>query len=326
MRNLNCKVLILLLWCNYEWSAASCVGRLVNPLTEICWSCLFPISIGKFRVAGNGNEDTENPGQVPCVCVTNGIPRIGLPIGFWEPVRLVDVTRTPYCMVGIGGIQLMKGKSNQGSRTSKLEKLSFYHVHYYIYPLIYWLELLMNFLCLECSGVDLMYMSELDPSWGDEEMSLILSPEAAIFANPIAQLACVADCAAASAGFSLDPLFWCAGCQGSMYPFSGYAPHVGGVQASMLLAQRIMYKLHRVGALWGTMGTDALCEGRFIMPIIRKSQYKLQMTYPVPATNKALGCHPLGRSDVLLSAGREFPVKGEDFGYLVWRKRNCCIL
>ncbi|XEO10470.1 TraU family protein [Orientia tsutsugamushi] len=25
-------------------------------------------------------------------------------------------------------------------------------------------------------------------------------------------------------------------------------------------------------------------------------------------------------------AGREFPVNGEDFGYLIWRKRDCCLL
>jgi len=59
------------------------------------------------------------------------------------------------------------------------------------------------------------------------------------------------------------------------------------------------------------------------MPIIKKSQYKTQMTYPIPQTDN---CMPLGRSDVLWSSGKEFPYQGEDFGYLLWMKKNCCML
>src|SRR3546814_15425780 len=80
----------------------------------------------------------------------------------------------------------------------------------------------------------------------------IINPEAALFGNPIAQAACAADCVLASAGFANDLLFWCGGCQGSIYPFSGsVAAHVGGVQASLLLTERMIAKLHREGLLWG---------------------------------------------------------------------------
>ena len=59
--------------------------------------------------------------------------------------------------------------------------------------------------------------------WNDDETAFgqcpfFLNPEAAIFGNPIAQASCAADSIAATAGFSIDALFWCAGCQGSMYP------------------------------------------------------------------------------------------------------------
>jgi conjugal transfer pilus assembly protein TraU len=67
-----------------------------------------------------------------------------------------------------------------------------------------------------------------------------------LFANPLAQISCAADCAAASAGLPLDSLFWCGGCQGSLYPFTGtVANHSGGVQASLLLSERMIAKLHR---------------------------------------------------------------------------------
>ena len=83
-----------------------------------------------------------------------------------------------------------------------------------------------------------------------------------------------------------------------------------------------MAKLHWEGFLWGYTGLQGLC-GKYPMPIIRKSQYKTQMTYPVAQTSS---CHPLGRSDLLWSSGKNTPKQGEDFGYLIWRKRSCCAL
>lgn len=311
---------------NFSYSYANCVGRWVNPLTDVCWSCIFPISIAGLQVASG--EDTPNTRRLLCNC-SDPFPRVGVPITFWEPARLIDVTRTPYCMVNMGGITMgpQRGVSGHGSVGLSQKggmKHSFYQVHWYVYPLIYWLELLTDFVCLEKAQFDVAYLTELDPLWNDDETSFIINPEAALFGNPIAQAACMADCGMDSSGFGNDALFWCAGCQGSMYPFSGTVPaHSSGVQASLLLAERFIAKLHREGLAWGYMGTEGLC-GKYPMPIIRKTQYKTQMTYPVPATSG--GCHPLGRSDLIWSSGKQFPYKGEDFGYLIWRKRNCCML
>ncbi len=308
---------------------AECTGRWVNPLTDICWSCLFPITIGGVRVTPSG-EDTPNPSTFLCTCPLSTPPyrRIGLPVSFWEPVRLVDVTRTPYCLVTMGGISLMnKGAQGHGgvaNNHGNRQRHSFYHVHWYIYPLIYWLELLTDFVCLEKASFDVAYMTELDPLWNDDETAFILNPEALLFGNPIAQAACAADCVKASSGFSFDHLFWCGGCQGSLYPFSGtLTAHGGGVQASLLMTQRLMAKLHRQGMLYGYVGSEGLCD-KYPMPIIQKSQYKTQMVYPTPSTASGQ-CHPLGRSETLWATGQEYPYQGEDFGYLIWRKRQCCL-
>ena len=45
------------------------------------------------------------------VCVCNrpplNLPVPGIPVGFWELVRMVNVTRTPYCLVNMGGMQVV---------------------------------------------------------------------------------------------------------------------------------------------------------------------------------------------------------------------------
>ena len=257
-------------------------------------------------------------------------PRIGLSLGVWEPARLVDVSRTPWCFPNLGGLTinpgLPAGRGRTGASGGDGAKGSVWHAHYYMYPLLSWIGVLLDLGCLEGGGLDIAWASELDPAWLDDELTFLLNPEAALFANLPAQAACAADCAASSVGLPLDPLFWCAGCQGGMYPLTGnVAAHVGGVQASLLAAQRLLYRLHRAGLAWGTFGSGALC-GRYPMPVMKKSQYRWQMTQPVPAVDPFTGCNPTGRSSVLWETLRELPVAGENFGFLLWRKRNCCLL
>ena len=314
-------------------NAEPCVGKFVNPIKDICWSCIFPIKIGNTSIYSGGRQDTDNPSKIICVCPTDvgigvKVPLPGLAISFWEPVRLADVTRTPYCMVSLGGFQIMKSSKKHGTvarkNANEALKHSFYQVHYYIYPLIYWLELLADFICMEQMSIDIAYMSEFDPLWGNDKLNMILNPEAALFGNPIAQTACIFDCIKATTGFSSDMLFHCAGCNGSLYPFGGSIEHTqGGVQASTLIVERLLARLHRVGLAWDTVSDS--CEKTYA-PKIKKTQYKLQMTYPVSNTKRSdkLDCNPFGRSSAIWGAGKETPGNGEDFGYLVWRKRYCC--
>ena len=231
-------------------SAQSCTGRFVNPVTDVCWECLFPISIGPIRIgSATGAPDTPNPGSPICYC-GSPIPRIGLSLGVWEPARLIDASRAPWCFPNLGGLTidggLPAGRGRTGASGGDGAQGSTWHVHYYVYPLLSWIGALLDLGCLEGGGLDIAWVSELDPAWRDDELSFLLSPEAALFADLPVQAACAADCAAASAGLPLDALYWCAGCQGAMYPLTGnVGAHVGGVQASLLAAQRLVFRLHR---------------------------------------------------------------------------------
>ncbi|MBP9777571.1 MAG: TraU family protein [Rickettsiaceae bacterium] len=309
---------------------AACNGKFINPITDVCWSCLFPLSIGGAKVVSADNPDTENPTSPICVCQTPML-RVGVAIGYWEPMALVDVTRTPYCLVSLGGVKLGMGadykmgsvNAHQGESST-----SFYDVHWYKFPLMLWLNLLTNVACMQQGEFDVAYMTEIDPTWHDDELAFILNPEAILFGNPIAQSSCAADAVASTTGqLPISKLFWCAGSQGSMYPLSGAVQnHVGGVQASTLLTERMAFKLHRELLLWDSVGKDEQLCSEHPMPIMPKHRYRYQATYPVASTGKKDGCKPFGASTALWEAGHEYPVKGEDFGYLVFRKRNCCAL
>ena len=318
-------------------ASITCKGHFVNPVTDICWSCLMPISIGSINI-GKGSvpkkRDTKNPGAPLCLCVKNNITIPGVSIGFWEPVRLVDVTRTPFCMVNLGGLEFggdeRKISASGRGYDRRATHSSFYHVHYYVYPLIYWLELLTDFLCLEEGTVDIAYMSEYDITWNDPKLQSLLNPEAILFGNPIAQSSCALDCAASTYDMPLKPMFWCAGCWGNMYPFSGAnSDHIGGVQNSSLLTYRIIAKMHRLGLAQSTATSDGSINGEMCRKFrsfkIKKEQYKLQMTNP-KSTKGPIGCWPLGLSDMLYSSFNECPYDGQDWGYLIWRKKNCCFL
>ncbi len=307
----------------------TCHGSFVNPITDVCWSCMFPLSLGGLSIWPSSRPDAPNPSLPLCVCATP-LPRVGLSVGFWEPVRLIDATMKPFCFPNLGGLTISPGlRIGQKSMTTEdgnERDRGEWNIHWYAYPLLYWMEVVADFLCLQSGSFDIAYLSELDPLWQSDELTYLLNPEAILLANPLAVLACAGDCVAATVDLPRKELFWCAGCQGTMYPLNGnVSAQWGHVQGSRLAASRMAYKLHRQAIAWGTMGGEALC-GKYLMPVMDKRQYRLQLINPNPSTSGRFACAPIGTHSQLYEAGKYLPVVGEDFGYLVWRKRNCCAL
>ena len=311
-----------------ESSAGVCQGEFANPITDICWSCMFPMRLGSGTMLALDQEDTSNSGGLGCTC--SSPPRAGVKTSFWEPARRVDVTRTPYCFVSLGGVSIDPGiRAPEGEVRLQADntRQSNWQAHWYVDPILYYLEVMLDDPCLETGSFDVAYMTEIDPTWNDDELTMLLNPETFLFGNPIAQAACAGDCVLATAGFGSNELFWCAGCNGSIYPFNGHVQaHISMVQASSLVAQRMTAKLHREFLMWGTSGDDGLC-GIYPQPVMDKTQYKYQMLYPIPQTEKIAGrcCQPFGRSTAVWGAGKSYPYKGEDFAYMIHRKRNCCM-
>lgn len=313
-------------------AAGTCEGSFPNIINDICWSCVGPIKVGGATVSDiGGQDDNSSVSGFGCFCQNGANVKLGVKVSFWEPARIAEVVKTPYCFPTLAGTNIDLGINAPGHYRDPEgrdgTKASFYQVHWYVNPLMYLAEFLLDDGCLDKQGFDLAYMTELDPLWADSESTFILNPDASLFTSLVAKAACAADCVAASVGFTINSLFWCAGCQGSMYPLTGWVgSHISGIQASSLLTQRMTNKLHREALMWSASGSDSLC-GYTIEPIMDKTKYKMQMIAPVAATGKVFGkcCNPYGRTTVHWQSGKEIPYRGgENFAYQVFRKRDCC--
>ncbi len=199
------------------WAGPTCPGKFPNPITDICWSCMLPLTLGNAKLFSMDQEDNgSNPGGAICGCANP--PRVGISIGFWEPVRIAEVVRHPYCFPSLGGLSLDLGihapAHGRGKGTHDSHGSSFYQAHWYTFPVLYLLEVLLESDCLEPGGFDIAYITEVDPLWNESELTFILNPDVALFANPAAQAVCAADCVAAMAGFPLSELYWCAAARG----------------------------------------------------------------------------------------------------------------
>lgn len=333
MNRLLTLLTILILFCFKPAQARPCHGKFPNLVTDVCWTCMFPMRIGSIKLNVGGQLDNGDASP-PLICACPAPPpffiRPGIGFSFWQPARMAEVVRTPMCSPTLGGIKLgsfkvSAGDNNDFEGDGDDTPRAFYHVHWFNYPVLGWLGMGFNqSVCMKNETFDVAYMSELDPLWDSDELTFLLNPEAVLFSNPLAQAACVADAVQATAtGFGIDRLHWCAGSQGSVYPMSGYtAEHSGGVSTSLTLLHRFIFKMHRQGLGRDTSTHAAMC-GSQPQPILRKRQYKQQMMYPVAQSKRGYG---LGKSSITWDYGKEYPYKGEDFAYLVWRKEQCCAL
>lgn len=317
-----------------ESNVCSDANIFTNIINDVCWSCFLPV-----RLLGVGPKPKGAADDQPlCMCKDAlGVPEFGYQLGYWQPSRLVEHVKVPWCAPALGGIRLQDDLFQLSTGTKQRPdvpvSLATFQYHYYSYPLFAMLEILYLPGCgSEFADFDLMYLSEIDPTWNNDLLAILLSPEAFIFANPIAKAWCAADCTNISIGNVEEATYGCAGCDGSLYPFTGnvYGGD-SGPRVTSLLTQRVLASLHRKGLARKTIGNDAMCKAEF-WPMIPRSQYKLSMLFPVPEASRTGPngncCHPLGQSEHIWSTaagGRTIPGK-EDYVYLLWRYNDCCII
>jgi conjugal transfer pilus assembly protein TraU len=314
------KLLIILLLLTGKTYAGNCSDSFLSLPTEVNWQCVFPISIGGATTLGG--SDNMDDGISDPVCACSNPPTVGITVSFWEPARVIDTVQDAWCMNAIG-VQLTNpspgsgGGSQSGSAVTNSASLTA-QMHYYKFPVWAIMDMFTDLPCTEKTSFDIAMMSELLPHWNNPILAAILNPEALVFGNPIAQLACSADSIAATKGSPLNTLFWCMGSWGNAYPFTGTIGSNDIVEANAGIAARSIYMMGRTGLLLDS-GIDAC--GAVPTPIWKKSHYKIQLLRPV----RSQSCLPVGKSGMLWTAGKNKIIGGGNYSWMVFRKVKCCI-
>lgn len=301
-------------------------------ITDVCWSCMLPINL--LGVGGGPDDPPERNREPLCVCYDGlGVPSFGISFGGWLPFRLFETVRTPWCMPSFGGMYLnhdfhqLKGPYIDGE--DSWQQKHEWHTHVYSFPLATMMELLTN---KECNpggynDFDIIMMSEFDPIASDDELSLFIYFETAMFANPLAVASCAIECGTLAAGVAplSRSMWWCAGCWGPLYPLSNNTARDSSVhQTGSLASARQLAVKHRRGLGHKTYGNDAMCGGH-IDPFLPKEQYKWsQFFYRSESSGRC--AHWTGESEFKTGGvARSLPGVGDDQVFMLWRFTDCCL-
>lgn len=335
---------------------------------QICWSQFYPIRFAGVDLFGD-IAPSDASQRVVCACggdlKKGSLPMVGFGVGHWRPVRIIEATRRPWCLPTMGGIKLAN-TSNRGDvnltggvqdPSQSGQKLGFYNINYYFADVLSMFSMMNAPKCNPGGLVDLdlAQTSAFYPQWANDKLGAVTNPEVAILATIGLPLLQPVDCINTTAsGESQDNMFLTAGCWGPMVPYTGTArPATSAPEMWLLTSARFLAMMARLGSQTRTVGTDALCEGQ-PMPILKKSQYMLQMLYPVPQSFKqASNAAPpstgdttnngtqvpeldltdlsdrcvtaIGESTLKSHEFRYRPAIGEDAVYLLWQWVDCCV-
>lgn len=184
-----------------------------NVITQVCWDC-FLSSLKIFGVGSTPDGASDRLTWPMCACSDAlGIPEFGWPLGYWSPQHVNEVVTTPWCSPALGGIKLQDSfvgmGHNRGIAIGDGENAqAFYQYHYFSYPIMAMIGMM---LLPDCGtgyvDMDLLYISEIDPMWNNDLLSLVLNPEAIIFSTPIARAWCSTDCVTTTAGNQKEEFF-----------------------------------------------------------------------------------------------------------------------
>lgn len=213
-----------------------------------------------------------------------------------EPIGFVESSNIPWHFVGLDVKSDKSLTRKQGISRDDKSEATFRHAHFVIFPILgYTLGLVQDFFCFERANIfNMAYLSEVIPTHNNDVLALIEETGKLAskiwFANPVAEIACAADCASSTVGYPINSLYWCDGCRGSVsagdtgFNKSGGKPY----EDSESIIFRLINRMHLYGGMLKTKEStfaynpgganlkSSLCGARYF-PVIIKDQYYLQL-------------------------------------------------
>lgn len=319
-------------------SFAICRPRMVNIITDIDWKCMFPITIGGASISSISDiskfaEEVDKAksagaGSAVCLCPMPAplLERVGLKFSMNNVFRMVDTVKDAGCFqslgFSLGGLGSF-GIAGQDTRGKKTTKVTTTFTHLITFAPTQLIGLMVDSMCVETSEdpIDVIGMSEFEPWSRDDELSLIMVPEAVLFSNPVLQLYCMVDSVLTIVEFT-DPIgYWCVGGH-SVFPLSNNTEEVEYVDAASINVAKYIFRLTRTFQILTCMGEATLCACGPV-PIWNKFEWRLQLAQPYPD----ITCRRLGKPSVIWNTPNKnsFSAPSEDnLVFLIWRRRDCC--
>lgn len=312
--------------------AATCKG-FVPPLAPIIyktnWNNIFPITVAGVEIGRSSGA--KNPYRMvkttPCICPSRffGVPSPGIMVTFFQPKYVAEIEKEPGCVKMLAAkllpslISSRSGMSTDTTTNSEQKR----QVHLFEFPLFTLFEQFKMFGCLQgdLEVFDTGFVSEIDAPWQFDGWASIFSPESALFANPVAHMACAADAVGAAANQNVDPLFWCEGHR-LVYPYSGRNnTETTNELANLAILGKFVARHTRLGVFTQTIGREAICHP-IVNPVWNKSQWRVDPLFP---SNVGWG-RPIvfGQSELLWRTVGNYPGR-ESYIFNLWRAVQCCV-
>lgn len=304
-----------------------------------------------------------------CVCdnSTSNIEGVSIPLGFKasliEPILGVSSSNQPGDLVGLNidlGHDLFdkEGTSRAGAANESDESTLFRQINFVTFPFMAMVGFVLpEAICFDkTTEMTSDYISDVDPLYQNDILSLSVNAGKswgrALLINPLADLACVADCAAATAGYPINSLYWCDGCRGNVGGTdTGYTKIGDPIENSEMIIFRQVAAMHETSRLLKTSNAtfaflpnasgnkkdasknanassntggkkeskklelpNTMC-GDKIFPLIIKDQYYLQLAYGKAKPFGAMRFHYDFKST---------PNDNDRFFFWLWRIRDYC--
>ena len=317
---------------------------------------MLPIKIGGIEVGSLEDMDSNltktgsssSSGDSAFLCMCQFPPpvfeRLGVSISFWNNIGMVDTSSIPYCFPQLGTSLSFMGPATEaafsflntpgvggvnqfGTRSNGSKDSQFVSAHTHFASFMNLMQIVSEAIFSMCLSVNTNIspvMSEVAFYWQNDDWSVIKNPEALLVANPIAVTACMAESVSMIAKKNLDPLFWCIGSWGSLYPIS---MNVGsGIPLSSygMLAARSIAERFQTAQLLDTTGYQMLngvCQPipTYFTP---KSDINIFPIWPQKSTSR----FPLGYPSEFWGVGKDNPRNIGVMTWMVYQKRDCCYL
>ncbi len=300
-------------------------------------------------LGGGGGSDTDGTFLCMCQVPPPVFERLGVTMSFWNNVGMIDTSSIPYCFPQLGqyldlggtvggSLEALTGKAgiggaNQfGKRSSggKQKGDQFISAHTHFASFTNLMKIVSDAIFSMCFSADMAtnispQMSEVFFWWQNDEWGVLKNPEALLVANPIATAACMAESLSVSIlGTSLDPLFWCMGSWGSLYPITMNVGSGIPLTSYAMLAARNLSERFQLAMLMDTTGYQML--NGYCQPyptyFIPKKDVNIYPIWPQKFDNR----FPLGYPSEIWGFGLDNPANIGVMTWMVYQKRDCCYL